>query len=86
MSHVREKTMEALSLAAGIILMIVAAIGMVLYVALAIAIPVCRMLDWFFDEETKERPIQPSRLSRVTRAVTRWLGELDRFRAGSGTR
>jgi hypothetical protein len=68
--------MEALSLAAGIILMIVAAIGMVLYMALVVVIPVCRVLDWLFDKETKERPIRPSRLSRVTRAVTRWLGEI----------
>jgi hypothetical protein len=68
--------MEALSLAAGIVLMIVASIGIVLYVALVIAIPVCRMLEWFFDEETKERPIRPSRLGRLARAVSRWWGGL----------
>lgn len=31
----------------GLTLMLVAAIGVILYVALVIAIPVCRMLDWF---------------------------------------
>jgi hypothetical protein len=41
---------EQLSLLVGIVLMLVAAIGILLYVALVIAIPVCRMLDWFSGE------------------------------------
>lgn len=45
--------MEALSLFIGISLMLVAAIGIVFYVALVIAIPVCRLLDWLFDHPTK---------------------------------
>lgn len=52
--------MEALSLAAGIILMIVAAIGILFYVALVIAIPVCRMLDWFFDREADTKGVSPA--------------------------
>ena len=47
--------MEALSLAVGIILMLVAAIGIVFYVALVIAIPVCRLLDWISGEKPNER-------------------------------
>jgi hypothetical protein len=43
----RESSVEALPLMLGIVLMLVAAIGIVFYVALVIAIPVCRMLDWF---------------------------------------
>ena len=43
--------MEALSLAFGVILMLVAAVGILLYVALVIAIPVCRLLDWLAGEE-----------------------------------
>ena len=38
--------MEEVSLAVGIVLMLIAAIGIVGYVALVIAIPVCRLIDW----------------------------------------
>jgi hypothetical protein len=68
--------MEGLTLAAGIILMLVAAIGIVFYVALVIAIPVCRMLDWVFDKETDERVIRPSPFGRATRAAMKWVGEI----------
>lgn len=47
--------MEALPLMVGVVLMLVAAVGIVLYVALVIAIPVCRMLDWFSGEPTGAR-------------------------------
>ena len=66
--------MEALTLALGIILMLVAAIGIVFYVALVIAIPVCRMLDWLFDNETDERVIRPSRRGQATRATMKRVG------------
>jgi hypothetical protein len=46
---------EELSLMLGIVLMLVAAIGIVLYVALVIAIPACRMLDWFSGEPADVR-------------------------------
>lgn len=46
--------MEAASMMAGVILMIIAAVGILLYVALVIAIPVCRMLDWLFDRPSSE--------------------------------
>lgn len=51
--------MESVSLMAGIILMLVAAVGIPLYVALVIAIPVCRTLDWLFDQPSSEEA--PSR-------------------------
>jgi hypothetical protein len=63
--------MEAFSLAFGIILMLVAAIGIVFYVALVIAIPVCRMLDWVFDTEEKDLVARPSRFGTWARSVTR---------------
>jgi hypothetical protein len=62
--------MDALSLAVGIILMLVAAVGTVLYVALVIAIPVCRVLDWLFQED-ETRVARPSWLATWTRSVTR---------------
>ena len=68
--------MEAPSLLVGIILMMVAAIGILLYAALVIAIPVCRLLDWLFDDPTKERVIRPSRISGLFRSVAKWLTSL----------
>jgi hypothetical protein len=47
--------MEELPLMFGIVAMLIAAIGIVLYVALVIAIPICRMLDWFSGEPTSAR-------------------------------
>ena len=74
--------MEALSLAVGIVLMLVAAIGIGFYVALVIAIPVWRMLDWLseeeMDEETDDQVIRHVRVGRATSATTRWGGELVR--------
>ena len=74
--------MEALSLAFGVILMLVAAIGIPLYVALVIAIPVCRLFDWLAGEEpgrTNGRPALrvvrpptprlPTGLARIGRLV-----------------
>jgi hypothetical protein len=46
--------MESVSMMAGITLMLVAAVGILLYVALVIAIPVCRALDWLFDRPSSE--------------------------------
>jgi hypothetical protein len=66
--------MEATSLFVGIILMMVAVIGIFLYAALVIAIPVCRMLDWFFNQEPRDRAVQSSRHGRAMRATIRWLG------------
>ena len=51
----RGSIVEELPLMLGSILMLVAAIGIVLYVALVIAIPVCRMLDWFSREPKDAR-------------------------------
>lgn len=45
--------MEALWMFLSIVLMLVAAIGIVFYVALVIAIPVWRLLDWLFDHTTE---------------------------------
>ena len=56
--------MEAFSVATGVILMLVAAIGIVLYVALTIAIPVCRFIDWIGGE----RPGAPHRQAYARRA------------------
>ena len=55
--------MEGLSLALGIVLMLVAAIGGLCYVALVIAIPVCRLLDWFApgDPALNPDPQRPGR-------------------------
>ena len=68
--------MEAPSLFVGIILMMVAAIGIFLYAALVIAIPVCRLLDWFFHEESTDRMSHLSRLGRAMSATMKWLGEV----------
>jgi len=67
--------MEAFSLAAGVILMLVAAIGIVLYVALVIAIPVCRFIDWIGGE----RPDAPPRQATARRVEN--LAQLVRRRA-----
>jgi hypothetical protein len=69
---------EELSLMLGIILMLVAAIGIVFYVALVIAIPVCRLLDWFSDKEPDERRAPP-RPSHVTRSI--WVRLTGRSRS-----
>jgi hypothetical protein len=63
--------MEGLTLATGIILMLVAAIGIVFYVALVIAIPVCRMLDWLFDKDRKTPVIRPSHSGARMRIMPR---------------
>ena len=63
--------MEGFLLAAGIILMLVAAIGIVFYVALVIAIPVCRTLDWLFDKDTQEPVIRPSHSGARMRIMPR---------------
>jgi hypothetical protein len=70
--------MEGLTLATGIILMLVAAIGVVFYVGLVIAIPVCRLLDWFFDKETDEPVSRPSRVGRLRSAASKWACEVVR--------
>jgi hypothetical protein len=44
----------------GIVMMLVAPVGIVLYVALVIAIPVCRALDWLFGSATDEQSVRPS--------------------------
>jgi hypothetical protein len=49
----------------GIVLMLVAAIGIVLDVALVIAIPVCRMLDWFPGEPADVRNTSPDTLDII---------------------
>lgn len=52
--------MEGWSLAVGILLMLVTAIGIVGYVALVIAIPVWRLLDWFDTSVPENRPVRLS--------------------------
>lgn len=64
--------MEGIALMVGIVLMLVAAIGIVFYVALVIAIPVCRVLDWFSSEDTDDQTAQRP-LRRP--APWRWLLE-----------
>jgi hypothetical protein len=70
--------MEAASLFVGIMLMLVAATGIVLYVALVIAIPVCRLLDWLFgeeaDERTSRRLVVPTPRSGLMRLIGRVAG------------
>jgi hypothetical protein len=66
---------EQLSLMIGIVLMLVAAIGIVLYVALVIAIPVCRMLDWFSGEPAGERTTSPH-ASNVIKSAFKRLTDL----------
>jgi hypothetical protein len=63
--------MEALSLAFGVILMLVAAVGTLLYVALVIAIPVCRLFDWLAGEEPGPTNGRPA--ARTARPPTRRL-------------
>jgi hypothetical protein len=48
--------MSQLSVMLGLMIVVAAAIGGLLYVALVIAIPVCRMLDWLSPAPTDERP------------------------------
>jgi len=70
--------MEAASLFFGIILMMIAAVGIVLYVALVIAIPVCRLLDWLFVEEadklTSHRLVVLTLCSGLLRLIGRVAG------------
>jgi hypothetical protein len=70
--------MEAVSLFLGIVLMLVAAVGIVLYVALVIAIPVCRLLDWLFGEEADKRASHrlavPTPRSGLMRLIDRVAG------------
>jgi hypothetical protein len=61
-----------MSLMVGVVLMLVAAIGIVLYVALVIAIPVCRMLDWFSGDPARERK-SPADTPNIVRST---LGHL----------
>jgi hypothetical protein len=61
--------MEGASLAVGIVLMLVAGIGIIGYVALVVAIPVCRLLDWIAGEEPKEEDDWHS----TTAVPTPWL-------------
>ena len=70
--------MEGFLLAAGIILMLVAAIGIVFYVALVIAIPVCRTLDWLFDNDRKEPLIRPSHSGARMRILPRRVAAIAR--------
>ena len=71
--------MEAFALAVGVILMLVAAVGIVFYVALVIAIPVCRFLDWITGADPSERTIgrqasssgSRSKLSQLSRQFGR---------------
>lgn len=65
--------MEELSLMLGIILMMVAPLGIMLYVALVIAIPVCRTLDWFFNPRTDEHMVRASPPRATRRARSRRL-------------
>ena len=68
---------EQLALMVGLVLMIVVPIGILLYVALVIAIPVCRMLDWFTDQpgewSATRRTAPPTgimaRLARIARQM-----------------
>ena len=46
--------MREFMFAVGVVLMLVAAIGPILYVALVIAIPACRLIDWLAGEEPKQ--------------------------------
>jgi hypothetical protein len=71
--------MEAVSLLLGILLMLVAAVGIVFYVALVIAIPVCRLLDWLAGEEpnqAKDQSLRPAIPRKVPRPRKKpaWLG------------
>jgi hypothetical protein len=79
--------MEALSLAFGIILMLVAAVGIVLYVALVIAIPVCRLLDWLAGEEPGRANGRPALRDAgpTTRRLPTGLARIGRL-AGSASR
>lgn len=47
--------MEPLSLMLGAIIMVLTPVGILLYVALVVAIPVCRMLDWLDGPPPVER-------------------------------
>lgn len=51
--------MESVMLMLGLVLMLATPIGIVLYVALVIAIPACRMLDWFFVSEPEDQAARP---------------------------
>jgi hypothetical protein len=54
--------------------MLVAAIGIVLYVALVIAIPVCRMLDWFSGEPIHVRNASSGTPNIIRLALGRLAG------------
>ena len=68
--------MESLSLMLGIVLMIVAALGILGYVALVIAIPVCRLIDWIGGPDAEKQAArqmrtQPSLRSRLRSRIGR---------------
>jgi len=65
---------EELPLMLGIVLMLVAAIGIVLYVALVIAIPVCRMLDWFSGEPADVRDAPARNTKKIMSLPGRLIG------------
>jgi hypothetical protein len=77
---------EEQTLMLGVILMLVAGIGILMYAALVIAIPVCRMLDWFTHKDegivelrvARRRTSLLSRLSHATRRVLRLRGQAGR--------
>ena len=66
--------MEELPLMLGIVLMLVAAIGSVLYVALVIAIPVCRMLDWFSGESADVQNASARNTKKIMSLPGRLIG------------
>lgn len=67
--------MEGLSLAIGIVLMLVAAIGALCYVALVLAIPVCRLLDGLNATDPSLHPSRqrhgPAPLARLVSSFSR---------------
>ncbi|MGE3511806.1 MAG: hypothetical protein AB7N65_23310 [Vicinamibacterales bacterium] len=69
--------MEQISLMLGIVLMLTTAIGIVLYVALVIAIPLCRLLDWLSPSPS---PDQPKPALRRRASLLAWPGWLRRRR------
>jgi hypothetical protein len=80
-----EMDMEQLSLMIGIVLMLVAGIGILLYVSLVIAIPACRLLDWFFGAHDDVRVVhhpsfRPDRAAYLSTVVKRGLARLRRPR------
>ncbi|MCC6180042.1 MAG: hypothetical protein IT305_32410 [Chloroflexi bacterium] len=65
--------MEALSLMLGLILMLVASIAIVLYVALVVTIPVWRTLDWLSALPIRERV---AGLASTHQRAATWLRRL----------